>query len=125
MGYAISTESVAAAWEQMTPSIAFLVLLSAVCALALNFLGGLVLKDLGASAQQIVGKLNTICIAAISVAFLNEHLPLETLIGTLLVMTGVIVFERGEHQPNVSRDVSSTSLKHAKFQDEDSEEPAE
>merc|ERR1712232_836918 len=112
MGYAISTESVTSAWEQLTPSIAFL--------------GGLVLKDLGASAQQIVGKLNTICIAATSVAFLNEHLPLVVVLGTLMVMTGVVVFERGQHQKDVNRKVSSASLrKHAQFADEESEEPAE
>ncbi|OLP92597.1 hypothetical protein AK812_SmicGene25582 [Symbiodinium microadriaticum] len=43
------------------------------------------LRDLGASAQQIVGKLNTICLASISVAFLGEHLPSVVVLGSGLV----------------------------------------
>merc|ERR1712187_1107838 len=95
--YSVTTESLSAFMQQLTFEIAFMVLISAFSALALNFLGGFVLKDLGASAQQIVGKLNTICIAAISVAFLGEHLPPVVVIGTMLVLSGVVVFEQGQH----------------------------
>jgi len=117
--YAIATESLGAALLQLTPTIVFFIILSAFSALALNMLGGVVLKDLGASAQQIVGKLNTICIAAISVAFLGERLPAVVVCGTLLVLAGVVVFERGEHRKGASQYTKSST------HDEDCEEPAE
>jgi len=106
--YALMTESLSDAWAQLTPATAAVLALTCVSALALNFLGGLVLRDVGASEQQIVGKLNTICIAAISVAFLGERLPAVVLLGTALVLVGVAVFERGTHHKATS-DSSSDS----------------
>merc|ERR1711879_396306 len=46
--YSITTESLSAFLKQLDFEIAFVVLISAFSALALNFLGGFVLKDLGA-----------------------------------------------------------------------------
>lgn len=97
------------AWEQLTPALAGIILISGVSALALNFLGTSVLKDLGASSQQIVGKLNTICIASISVAFLGEHLPAVVVLGSCLVLAGVATFERGEHRSEAARQRLNTS----------------
>merc|ERR1712183_1185678 len=70
MGIALTTigaashEDWAKASRQMSMEVAGVLVVSCASAVALNFLGGFVLRDLGASAQQIVGKLNTICIAA-------------------------------------------------------------
>ena len=119
--------SIRKAWEQLTPQLCGYIALSCSFALALNFLGTFALHDLGASAQQIVGKLNTICLASISVAFLGEHLPVMVVLGSALVpwqkaypkhprgfnmfqpqsfllrlgyqvLGGVAIFERGQHQ---------------------------
>merc|ERR1719379_3031285 len=89
--YALATESLTGAISELTPFLAVMILISALSALALNVLGATVLKELGASAQQIVGKLNTICIAAISVAFMGEHLPAMVVFGTMMVLGGVAV----------------------------------
>eukprot|EP00434_Breviolum_minutum_P017183 symbB.v1.2.015168.t1/scaffold1126.1/size136452/9 len=94
----LGDESPQKAWEQLTPELCGYIALSCSFALALNFLGTFALHDLGASAQQIVGKLNTICLASISVAFLGEHLPVVVVIGSALVLGGVAIFERGQHQ---------------------------
>eukprot|EP00913_Durusdinium_trenchii_P030233 g28324.t1 len=85
------------AWNQLTPELGGYIALSCSFALALNFLGTFALHELGASAQQIVGKLNTICLASISVAFLGEHLPVVVVVGSALVLGGVAIFERGQH----------------------------
>eukprot|EP00435_Cladocopium_sp_Y103_P053328 s859_g17.t1 len=77
-------ESPQKAWEQLTPELCGYIAMSCSFALALNFLGTFALHDLGASAQQIVGKLNTICLASISVAFLGEHLPVMVVLGSAL-----------------------------------------
>merc|ERR1719336_3521240 len=95
--YSLWTESIVEAWNQLTLPIFGIVMCTAASALVLNFTGGYALADLGASSQQIIGKLNTIVISAFSVAFLGEHLPAIVLAGTALVLVGVAIFERGEH----------------------------
>lgn len=100
-------ESPQKAWEQLTPELCGYIALSCSFALALNFLGTFALHDLGASAQQIVGKLNTICLASISVAFLGEHLPVMVVLGSALVLGGVAIFERGQHETGGDSDSDS------------------
>ncbi|CAL1127907.1 unnamed protein product [Cladocopium goreaui] len=100
-------ESPQKAWEQLTPELCGYIALSCSFALALNFLGTFALHDLGASAQQIVGKLNTICLASISVAFLGEHLPVMVVLGSALVLGGVAIFERGQHETGEDSDSDS------------------
>lgn len=99
LAYALTLggESPQEAWNQLTPELGGYIALSCSFALALNFLGTFALHELGASAQQIVGKLNTICLASISVAFLGEHLPVVVVVGSALVLGGVAIFERGQH----------------------------
>eukprot|EP00928_Gymnodinium_smaydae_P019823 TRINITY_DN17633_c0_g1_i1.p1 TRINITY_DN17633_c0_g1~~TRINITY_DN17633_c0_g1_i1.p1 ORF type:complete len:373 (-),score=72.48 TRINITY_DN17633_c0_g1_i1:180-1298(-) len=118
--YALWTENLFDAMGRMTPSLFVMIALSALSACALNALGVTVLKELGASAQQIVGKLNTICIAAISVAFMGEHLPPMVVFGTALVLSGVVIFERGEHSASKEREMK----KLVPTQDRDDEEGA-
>merc|ERR1712113_828255 len=89
------TENAKEAWEQLTIPIVGVILFTAANALVLNFVGLYVLKEFGASAQQIIGKLNTICIASISVAFLGESLSKTVVSGTFFVLGGVAIFEQG------------------------------
>lgn len=107
--YSLWTESIVEAWSQLTPAIFGVVMCTAASALVLNFTGGYALADLGASAQQIIGKLNTIVISAFSVAFLGEHLPAIVLGGTALVLCGVAIFERGEHAGEDDSESDSSS----------------
>jgi len=93
--YSVATESVSDAWDQLMPRIAGVIAFTCLNALALNLIGVQVLKEFGASAQQIIGKLNTICIAALSVAFLGEHLPSIVVLGSFFVLVGVAIFEWG------------------------------
>ena len=64
--------------------------------MSLNFLGVLALKELGASSQQIIGKLNTICVGAISVGYLNEQLSLTVVFGSAIVLSGAALVELGK-----------------------------
>lgn len=95
IAYSAATEDMRRAWDHLTPAIVGVIFITCASALALNFIGLQVLKEFGASAQQIIGKLNTICIASISVAFMGEHLPMLVMLGSGLVLGGVAIFERG------------------------------
>ena len=72
--YTACTESFFQAAADLTWGSGALIFLTCVSAVSLNFLGLVALKELGASSQQIIGKLNTVCVAAISVGYLNEDL---------------------------------------------------
>ena len=65
--------SVGRAMDQLTPPVVRMISLTSVSAISLNFLGIFSLRDLGASMQQIIGKLNTICTMALSVGLLGPH----------------------------------------------------
>merc|ERR1739848_44248 len=76
------------AWQGLNSQVAVMILVTCIPAFILNFMGGVVLRELGAPLQQLVGKLNTLVIAAISMAFLGEHLSHNVLIGTSFVLVG-------------------------------------
>ena len=94
--FALSTESVGRAMDQLTPPVVRMISLTSVSAISLNFLGIFSLRDLGASMQQIIGKLNTICTMALSVGLLGETLPAIVLAGSGIVLAGVAIFEHGK-----------------------------
>ena len=88
--------SVGRAMDQLTPPVVRMISLTSVSAISLNFLGIFSLRDLGASMQQIIGKLNTICTMALSVGLLGETLPAIVLAGSGIVLAGVAIFEHGK-----------------------------
>jgi len=94
--FAMATESIPAALKHITPQTGGLILVTCVSAVALNFAGIFALKELGASSQQIIGKLNTICVAAISMAFLGEQLSRLVLLGSTVVLSGAALVELGK-----------------------------
>lgn len=94
--FAMTTESIPAALKQLTPETCGLILVTCVSAVLLNFAGIFALKELGASSQQIIGKLNTICVAAISMAFLQEQLSRLVLLGSAVVLSGAALVELGK-----------------------------
>lgn len=96
--YAFATEDASEAVAQLTTEIVLVILGTVVSASLLNLMGGIVLRDLGASFQQIIGKLNTLVIAAYSTAFLGERLPPVALIGSVFVLAGVALYETGERR---------------------------
>lgn len=112
--WSLATEDVFQATSTLTLPIFATIVFTMMNALVLNFVGLYVLKEFGASAQQIIGKLNTLCIASLSVAFLGETLPLAVLLGSCLVLAGVGIFEKGEHgtrgEDNSKDQASSSSL---------------
>eukprot|EP00931_Biecheleriopsis_adriatica_P076540 TRINITY_DN50231_c0_g1_i1.p1 TRINITY_DN50231_c0_g1~~TRINITY_DN50231_c0_g1_i1.p1 ORF type:complete len:382 (-),score=71.50 TRINITY_DN50231_c0_g1_i1:121-1266(-) len=83
------------ALQSLDSSVVLMIFVTCIPATVLNFMGGVVLRELGATMQQLVGKLNTLVVAAISMAFLGEHLSRNVLIGTAFVLCGVAIFERG------------------------------
>lgn len=97
--YSLATESPSDAWNRLTPNTALMVLCTCVSASALNILGMRAIRELGASAMQVVGKLNTIVTVALSVAFLGERLPIGVIAGACLVVLGIAIFERGNMSP--------------------------
>jgi len=95
--FAFATESLPRACSQLTKPVVGMVVLTAVIATTLNILGASLLKDMGSTALQIIGKLNSIVTVAISMAFFGERLPGTVLAGTAIVLLGVAVFESGGH----------------------------
>lgn len=93
--YMEQAEGALKAWNSLNSSIALMIFITCVPAFILNFMGGVVLSHLGAPLQQLIGKLNTLVIAAISMAFLGEHLSHNVLVGTGFVLVGVAIFEQG------------------------------
>lgn len=96
MVFAVLTERPAEAWHALTPPIAWMLCLTCVIAVAVNSLGAWVLKELGSTSMQIIGKLNTIVTTAVSLAFFGENLPPMVLVGSAVVLIGVGIFEVGE-----------------------------
>jgi len=121
--FAMCTESASEAWAQLNTERIWVILLTVVSAMLLNMMGGIVLRDLGASFQQIIGKLNTLCIAAYSVAFLGERLPPVAILGSVCVLSGVALYEAGErsHQQQHDGSTSDGSMKHSGFKSESSD----
>merc|ERR1740121_606451 len=109
LAWSLRTEDAGKAWDQLTLPILGVVLFTAANALVLNFTGLYVLKEFGCSAQQIIGKLNTICIASLSVAFLGERLPMPVVLGGGLVLGGVALFEKGASDKVDSEEASELS----------------
>lgn len=75
--YAVTTESLTSAFHELTTTSIFFVLISCLSATILNVLGLMSVKQLGASSMQIVGKLNTIVLLALSMGFWGESMPKE------------------------------------------------
>ena len=73
--YAVATESLRSALHELTATSIFFVLISCLSATILNILGLMSVKQLGASSMQIVGKLNTIVLLALSMGFWGESMP--------------------------------------------------
>eukprot|EP00930_Biecheleria_cincta_P039716 TRINITY_DN27276_c0_g2_i1.p1 TRINITY_DN27276_c0_g2~~TRINITY_DN27276_c0_g2_i1.p1 ORF type:complete len:351 (+),score=42.60 TRINITY_DN27276_c0_g2_i1:90-1142(+) len=103
--YASMVESSRGAWEKITPSVAPLLILSCVLALALNILGMNSIALLGATSSQMIGKLNIVVVMALSTAFLGEVMHLEVVAGTLLVLAGIWYFERAETKAKAEHSV--------------------
>jgi len=95
---ALSTEDLRDAWKWLTYPVGQMILVSCVCGVSCQLLGVLVLRELGASSQQIIGKLNTLCTGALSVALLGETLPISILGGSGVILLGVALFEYGERE---------------------------
>ena len=73
--YAFSTENFASALQDMNSTASIVVVMSCLSATILNILGLMSVKQLGASSMQIVGKLNTIVLLALSMGFWGENMP--------------------------------------------------
>mmetsp|Transcript_90383 Transcript_90383/g.264463 ORF Transcript_90383/g.264463 Transcript_90383/m.264463 type:complete len:376 (-) Transcript_90383:125-1252(-) len=95
--FALLTERFADAIRTITAPIAVLLAVTCAIAVLLNVLGACVLKELGSTSMQIIGKLNSIVTTAVSMAFFSERLPMPVLFGSGVVLLGVAIFEIGEH----------------------------
>lgn len=95
--YCLSIERVPGAVEAITPTAGWLILGTCASATVLNVVSMHIIKELGASGMQIVGKLNTVIIMAISAQFLGEQLPMMVGVGAGTVVLGVGIFERASH----------------------------
>eukprot|EP00928_Gymnodinium_smaydae_P055897 TRINITY_DN39369_c0_g1_i1.p1 TRINITY_DN39369_c0_g1~~TRINITY_DN39369_c0_g1_i1.p1 ORF type:complete len:390 (+),score=48.42 TRINITY_DN39369_c0_g1_i1:38-1207(+) len=96
LAFAFATESIEDALADLSVPVVSSITMTCISAVALNFLGVFSLRDLGASMQQIIGKLNTICTISLSVGMLGEDLPPIVVIGSVVVLVGVGIFERGK-----------------------------
>mmetsp|Transcript_1637 Transcript_1637/g.5578 ORF Transcript_1637/g.5578 Transcript_1637/m.5578 type:complete len:367 (-) Transcript_1637:76-1176(-) len=94
--YALCTESLPSAVRHISLHNIALILVTCVSATALNILGAMTIHALGASLMQVIGKLNIFVTVAFSVAFLGEALPLKVVIGAIIMLLGVVVFEMAE-----------------------------
>lgn len=91
------TEHVGDAISSLNWHITIMILITCGVATALNIIGALLLKELGSTHLQIIGKLNTIVTMAVSVAFFHEHLVPWILLGSAIILVGVGIFEYGEY----------------------------
>mmetsp|Transcript_6225 Transcript_6225/g.14712 ORF Transcript_6225/g.14712 Transcript_6225/m.14712 type:complete len:753 (+) Transcript_6225:3-2261(+) len=111
------------AYETLNGGILLMILVTCIPATILNFMGGVVLRSLGAPLQQLVGKLNTLVIAAIAMAFMGEKLSDRVLLGTAFVLAGVGVFEHGmNHQAQEEEEEEADEDEDNETSDEDGEE---
>jgi len=97
--FAFATERVSLAVSSITAPVAEMLVVTCIVAVLLNVLSACVLKDLGSTSMQIIGKLNTIVTTAVSMAFFHESLPVAVLLGCGVVLVGVAIFELGEMPP--------------------------
>jgi len=95
--YACCTESAVDLWARLSPGVIAVALCSCASAAALNILGMYIIKILGGSSMQIMGKLNVIIVVAFSTAFMHETLQANVVLGTCLVVVGVAMFEYFQH----------------------------
>jgi len=118
LAFALSSESLLEAWAQFSPRVAGMTFATCVSATVLNLLGMYTIKELGASSMQIVGKLNTIILVSLSVAFLGETLLPTVIVGACFVLAGIGIFEtvankaKEELPTNMTRDPSRCSYLH-------------
>ncbi|CAE7448806.1 unnamed protein product [Symbiodinium sp. CCMP2456] len=107
--FAVCTDSFQEAFAELTWDSAVLISVTCVSAVALNFLGVFVLKELGASSQQILGKLNTLMVGAISVGYLNEKVSMTVLLGSGVVLSGAFLVELGKEGKKDGKSLSEPS----------------
>jgi drug/metabolite transporter (DMT)-like permease len=94
--YALAVESPVSAYGSLTTMNGLLIIASCLCACCVNFLGMCAVQSLGATLSQIVGAINTILTAIISVLFFGETLPGTVLFGSALVLLGGGIVQRSE-----------------------------
>jgi len=97
--FAFLTESCSDATRALTVPIVRMLVVTFAIAVCLNVVGACILKELGSTSMQIIGKLNTIVTTAVSMAFFHESLPVAVLCGSAVVLVGVAIFELGEKHP--------------------------
>mmetsp|Transcript_29738 Transcript_29738/g.69151 ORF Transcript_29738/g.69151 Transcript_29738/m.69151 type:complete len:373 (-) Transcript_29738:189-1307(-) len=97
--FAFITENLKAACTSVTLPIVRMLMVTCVIATTLNFLAICVLKEIGPTSMQIIGKLNSVVTTAVSLAFFGESLPVGVLVGSAIVLTGVAIFEMGAVEP--------------------------
>lgn len=97
--FAFVTESSVAAAAALTAPIVEMLVVTCFIAVCLNVVGACILKELGSTSMQIIGKLNTIVTTSVSMAFFHESLPVTVLCGSAVVLLGVAIFEVGEKNP--------------------------
>ena len=100
--YAVATESLRSALHELTATSIFFVLISCLSATILNILGLMSVKQLGASSMQIVGKLNTIVLLALSMGFWGESMPKagrltkQTFFSSIFLLTKKVEFSKNQ-----------------------------
>jgi drug/metabolite transporter (DMT)-like permease len=99
IAYAVCTESFAGAYAELKPQMAMSLFLSCISATTLNMLGMVVIKELGPTLMQLIGKLNAIVIVATSVLVFGESLPRGVLIGGSIMMCGICMYELRTAEP--------------------------
>jgi len=94
--FMFATENVGDALHALTVPVFRMLVVTIVIAVCLNCVGATILKELGSTSMQIIGKLNTVVTTAVSMAFFHESLPIAVLCGSAVVLVGVAIFELGE-----------------------------
>lgn len=112
--FAVCTDSFAQAFAELTWDSVALISLTCASAVSLNFLGVFVLKELGASSQQILGKLNTLMVGAISVGYLNEKVSMTVLLGSGVVLSGAFLVELGKEGKRDGKEDDASAVREKK-----------
>lgn len=104
VGFAIGTEDLTKAVLQLTARNIGIVLGTCVCATAVNLLSAVTIKAVGASSMQMLGTFNVVVTAAISWGFMGEALSSKVVSGAVVLLAGIIVFQRGEGMMEAARE---------------------
>eukprot|EP00928_Gymnodinium_smaydae_P039473 TRINITY_DN26965_c0_g1_i3.p1 TRINITY_DN26965_c0_g1~~TRINITY_DN26965_c0_g1_i3.p1 ORF type:complete len:396 (+),score=34.65 TRINITY_DN26965_c0_g1_i3:83-1189(+) len=103
-------ENVSEAWAAVTPAIVSLTCLCCFTACVMNLLSLVVLKEVGATSMQLIGKLNVFITMVLAVVIMHEHISVWVAGGAVVLVCGIVLFESGKEAKEPKMSLKSSWL---------------